>query len=136
MQQLASFASSLFTRITHWLVIRNGARYVLAGTVGLAALGAVVSSQAAPSPTSTPSALHVSGVSNNHDGWYGGHHRHHFGGYYFGRHHGFDSTWPNASGSGGNGYVYQGRYGYTYQGQNGYVYQGQGGNFAQGGSGY
>jgi hypothetical protein len=121
-QKLAAFASSLFGRLTHWLVIRNGARYVLAATLGLAVLGAVATNQGKailPNLSAIPAALHIG--DNDHPGWHGWHRHHHDGTYYFGGHHGFGGTWQNGSGSGngGNGYVYQGGNGYVGWGNNG-----------------
>jgi hypothetical protein len=137
-QALSRFDSFLFTRITHWLVIRNGVRYLLAGTIALAAAGAVVSSSQGsglPNLSSIPSVVHIGDNDNDHDGWYGGHRYHHDGNYYFGRHHGLGGTWGSGSDNGGNGFVYKGGFqpgsgnggnGYVYQGGYGYAPQGSG----------
>ncbi len=123
MHKVATVASSLFSRITHWLVIRNGARYVLAGTIALAALGAVVANQDLPKPPAISSVLPIGDNDHGHYGWYGWH-RHHHGGwqgrdYYFGHQQTYDGTWSQGS-WGGNGYVGQGGSGSTGQSGSGY----------------
>jgi hypothetical protein len=111
--ELATFASTLFRRITHWLVIRNGARYVLAGTIALAALGALATSGAVPKPPSIPSLLQVGDNDSGYYGWHRWHgyryfRWHDFGqGQNFGRYQPYVGNWPNISGSGGNAYVGQ-----------------------------
>jgi hypothetical protein len=130
--KLATVASSLFSRVTHWLVIRNGARYILAGTIALAALGAVVSNQGLPKPPTISSIMqngdYYQGY-HGHYGWNGRHRHHHFHGvYFYGHYQPYGGTSPNSPGSGGNAYIQQPGYGFYSQSGSGF--------YSQSGSGY
>lgn len=128
MHELATVASSLFTRITRWLVIRNGARYVLAGTIALAGLGAVVSNQGLPKPSAISSILPSGNYDHGHGTWQGWHRRHHLHWGYYEQHRPYSGTVPNGSGSGGNAYI--GQRGNGFYGQPGSGFYGQpGGNY-------
>jgi hypothetical protein len=90
MQEFASFASSVFGRLTHWLVMRRGIRNLLVGTIALAGIGALAVNQGAiPSPAAIASVLHVG--DNDHDGGYW-------------HHHGFDRYGDQDGGAAPNGY--------------------------------
>lgn len=85
MQHVATIAHSLFSRFTHWLVLRHGARYVLAGTMGLAGVGALAANHVVPSlpnPSAITSALHLGDRDGYHDGWFW--HRQHHGYLHYG----------------------------------------------------
>ena len=121
MHKLATVASSLFSRATHWLVIRNGARYILAGTIALAALGAVVSNQGLPKPPSISSILQNGDYHQGHYGWNGRHRHHHLHGVgFYGHYQPYEGTSPNSPGSGGNAYIQQRGYGFYSQSGSGY----------------
>ncbi|MDB5076639.1 MAG: hypothetical protein JWO42_2818 [Chloroflexi bacterium] len=57
MQALTTYAHSLFTRFTHWLVAGHGGPLVLASTIALAGIGAAAANQ----PTSSANTRHSVG---------------------------------------------------------------------------
>jgi hypothetical protein len=65
MQNVAVFAYSLFTRLNHWLVVKQGSRYVLAGTLALAGIGALLANQPAAVAKPTPFISTPIGTSSN-----------------------------------------------------------------------
>jgi hypothetical protein len=85
-------------------VIRNGSHYVLAGTLALAGIGAVVANQGLPKASSLSNILpSVQYQHGYHHGW----HRHHDGAYwqYYEMHGQYGGTIPNGTSVGGNAFV-------------------------------
>jgi hypothetical protein len=72
MHTISAFAQAVGTKLTVWLV-NHGAPYVLAGTLGLAGIGAAIAN-----PPAAGSAQNSVQSTNSHNPWQAAHHCHHY----------------------------------------------------------
>jgi hypothetical protein len=77
MQVFVRMLESVGTRFTRFLVYQHGVPVLLAGTIGLAGLGAMLTSQPAQGATNTSTV--VQPMTCQVEAWYGFRHHHHHG---------------------------------------------------------